>query len=209
MQELKEEFRKIYETSENPTEGLLSISEWLAKSSIVFTKSCQTIRNWFGEIISYFERRTTNGVVEGINNKLKLIKRRGYGFRNFRNFWVRSMLSWHLVCWFSIKSNEEPVIFAFSRFFESFCFLERLFRCSSPPLIMFLKMLRIRPFIAVAGNYTKSVGYRLHIRTGTHARGTHAKEGIDNQSLITGFSIIVVIGLIVKINSLNFGNKMS
>ncbi|MFM6519642.1 MAG: transposase, partial [Microcystis panniformis] len=58
MQELKEEFRKIYETSENPTEGLLSISEWLAKSSSVFTKSCQTIRNWFGEIISYFERRT-------------------------------------------------------------------------------------------------------------------------------------------------------
>ena len=98
MQELKEEFRKIYETSENPTEGMLSISEWLAKSSSVFTKSCQTIRNWFGEIISYFEQRTTNGVVEGINNKLKLIKRRGYGFRNFRNFWVRSMLSWHLVC---------------------------------------------------------------------------------------------------------------
>ncbi|ELP54418.1 transposase [Microcystis aeruginosa TAIHU98] len=59
MQELKEEFRKIYETSENPTEGMLSISEWLAKSSSVFTKSCQTIRNWFGEIISYFERRTT------------------------------------------------------------------------------------------------------------------------------------------------------
>jgi hypothetical protein len=51
MQELKEEFRKIYETSENPTEGMLSISEWLAKSSSVFTKSCQTIRNWFGEII--------------------------------------------------------------------------------------------------------------------------------------------------------------
>lgn len=98
MHELKEEFRKIYETSENPTEGMLSISEWLAKSSSVFTKSCQTIRNWFGEIISYFERRTTNGVVEGINNKLKLIKRRAYGFRNFRNFWVRSMLSWHLVC---------------------------------------------------------------------------------------------------------------
>ncbi len=50
------------------------------------------------DYISYFERRTTNGVVEGINNKLKLIKRRGYGLRNFRNVWVRSMLSWHLVC---------------------------------------------------------------------------------------------------------------
>jgi transposase len=98
MHELKEEFRKIYETSKNPTEGMLSISEWLVKSSSVFTKSCQTIRNWFGEIISYFERRTTNGLVEGINNKLKLIKRRGYGLRNFRNFWVRSMLSWHFGC---------------------------------------------------------------------------------------------------------------
>jgi len=61
MQELKEEFRKIYETAENPTEGLLSISEWLAKSSSIFTKSYQTIRNWFGEIISYFERRKRMG----------------------------------------------------------------------------------------------------------------------------------------------------
>ncbi len=93
MHELKEEFRKIYETSENPTEGMLSISEWLAKSSSVFTKSCQTIRNWFGEIISYFERRTTNGVVEGINNKLKLIKRRGYGFRNFQTIWSNKIHS--------------------------------------------------------------------------------------------------------------------
>ncbi|BCU14200.1 hypothetical protein MAN88_47640 [Microcystis aeruginosa] len=52
MHELKEEFRSIYETSKNPTEGMISISEWLAKSSSVFTKSCQTIRNWFGEIIN-------------------------------------------------------------------------------------------------------------------------------------------------------------
>jgi len=30
------------------------------------------------EIIAYFDNRTTNGVVEGINNKLKLIKRSVY-----------------------------------------------------------------------------------------------------------------------------------
>jgi len=59
MQELKEEFRKIYETSKNRIEEPLSISEWWAKSASIFTKSCQTIRNWCGEIISYFERRTT------------------------------------------------------------------------------------------------------------------------------------------------------
>ncbi|AVQ71138.1 hypothetical protein MTo_00677 [Microcystis aeruginosa NIES-1211] len=57
-------------------------------SILILTKSCQTIRNWFGEIISYFEGRTKNGVVEGINNKLKLIKGSGYGLRNFQDFLV-------------------------------------------------------------------------------------------------------------------------
>jgi len=29
--------------------------------------------------------RTTNGAMEGINNRLKLIKRQAYGFMNFDN----------------------------------------------------------------------------------------------------------------------------
>jgi hypothetical protein len=33
----------------------------------------------------------------------------------------------------------------------------------------------------------------LLIRTGTHARGTHAKGGINNQFLITGFSITTIL----------------
>ncbi len=33
------------------------------------------------------------GIVEGINNKLKLIKRKAYGFKNFDNFRLRSLLS--------------------------------------------------------------------------------------------------------------------
>ncbi|WP_162528385.1 transposase, partial [Microcystis aeruginosa] len=40
---------------------------------------------WIDEITAYFDNRTTQGTVEGINNKLKVIKRRGYGFRNFKN----------------------------------------------------------------------------------------------------------------------------
>ncbi|PSN15125.1 hypothetical protein C7293_08710 [filamentous cyanobacterium CCT1] len=30
-------------------------------------------------MLQYFEHRTTSGTVEGINNRLKLIKRSGYG----------------------------------------------------------------------------------------------------------------------------------
>jgi hypothetical protein len=37
---------------------------------------------------------------------------------------------------------------------------------------------------------TKSVEHRLVMRRGTHARGTHAKGRINNQFLITGFSMI-------------------
>jgi hypothetical protein len=36
-----------------------------------FPQSFGTIRRWLGEIIAYFDCRTTQGTVEGINNKLK------------------------------------------------------------------------------------------------------------------------------------------
>ena len=77
------------------SEALFKLCDWIIESEQKFPKSCGTIKRWIGEIVSYFDNRTTQGVVEGINNKLKLIKRRGYGFRNFDNFQIRSMLSWH------------------------------------------------------------------------------------------------------------------
>jgi transposase len=43
--------------------------------------------------VNYFDNRTTNGIVEGINNQLKLIKRAAYGFANFENFKLRSLLA--------------------------------------------------------------------------------------------------------------------
>ena len=58
--------------------------------------------------VAYFDERTTSGVVEGINNKLKLIKRRAYGMRNFTNFKLRSFLTWHFTIWFYILSSVEP-----------------------------------------------------------------------------------------------------
>jgi transposase len=95
MHSLKEEFRDIFETNHNWVDGLLSLADWLRNSKEYFPKSFGTIRRWLGEIIAYFDSRTTQGVVEGINNKLKLIKRRGYGFRNFDNFSIRCFLTWY------------------------------------------------------------------------------------------------------------------
>jgi transposase len=36
-------------------------------------------------ICNYFENQTTNGLIEGMNTKIKLIKRISYGFTNFEH----------------------------------------------------------------------------------------------------------------------------
>ncbi len=95
MHALKEELRDIFESSKDWSEGLLEIADWLKDVSKYFPKSFGTIRRWIGEIIAYFDEGTTQGIVEGINNKLKLIKRRAFGFRNFDNFQIRSFLTWN------------------------------------------------------------------------------------------------------------------
>jgi transposase len=78
MHSLKEEFHNIFDNSQDLVTGMLQLMDWLKKASPYYKKSTQTIKRWFGEIVGYFEKRTTNGVVEGINNKLKLIKRSGF-----------------------------------------------------------------------------------------------------------------------------------
>nr|WP_313890051.1 MULTISPECIES: transposase [Nostoc] len=98
MHELKEKIRKLFNKTTNWYTGVFKLGMWLAKAKKYFPKSNNTIIRWFYEIIAYFDNRTTSGTVEGINNKLKLIKRSGYGFRNFDNFRVRCLLTWHFVC---------------------------------------------------------------------------------------------------------------
>ena len=97
MHDLKEQIRDIFEQGNDSGLSLLKLIDWLLSAQQYFPKSYKTIIRWFAEIIAYFDRRTTNGIVEGINNKIKLIKRSGYGFRNFENFQMRCLLNWHLI----------------------------------------------------------------------------------------------------------------
>jgi len=96
MHHQKEVFRAIFETADNWTDGTLRLLDWLAENQKNFQQSVGTICRWFGEVVGYFENRTTSGTVEGINNRLKLIKRSGYGFTNFENFQLRCLICWHL-----------------------------------------------------------------------------------------------------------------
>jgi len=96
----KSQIRNIFEDEQDWGDSVLKLLDWMHDALLHFPKSIGTMVRWFGEIVGYFDHRTTSGAVEGINNKLKLIKRLGYGFRNFENFRLRSLLSWH----FSINS---------------------------------------------------------------------------------------------------------
>ena len=98
MHKLKEGFREIFEKNTDWEGGLSALTDWMKEAMLYFPKSCGTIRRWLDEITAYFDNGTTQGTVEGINNKLKLIKRRGYGFRSCKNFSLRCFLTWHFAC---------------------------------------------------------------------------------------------------------------
>lgn len=87
--EWKEEFREIYQTSTTVEEGKIRLEKWLLKAQSIYCVAITTIRNHLDGICNYFINRTTSGTMEGINNRIKLIKRQAYGFTNFDNFRAR------------------------------------------------------------------------------------------------------------------------
>ena len=57
-------------------------------------KSCRkTLLNWKPYILNAFDFRLSNGFTEGCNNAIKTLKRVAFGFRNFRSFRARILLS--------------------------------------------------------------------------------------------------------------------
>lgn len=48
-----------------------------------------TLMRWREEILNFFIYGLTNARTEGFNNVAKTVKKRGYGFRNFRNYRLR------------------------------------------------------------------------------------------------------------------------
>jgi transposase len=84
--ELKEELRRIYEKTRKVAAGKRKIEKWLRVAALLYQDSARMIEDHLDGICNYFLHRTTNGVAEGINTKVQLIKRQGYGFTNFENF---------------------------------------------------------------------------------------------------------------------------
>ena len=83
--ELKEYLATILEQA-TPNDAEAWLDEWLAwaaRSRLApFVKLARTVRKHAVGILAYLDTRMTNGPVEGINNKLRVIARRAYGFHS-------------------------------------------------------------------------------------------------------------------------------
>lgn len=95
MYQIKENLRDIFERKITSNEALDEIGDWFKEAYPYCPQSCRTIIRWLDEILAYFDNRTTQGVVEGINQKIKLIKRRAFGLTNFDSFRRRVLLNWY------------------------------------------------------------------------------------------------------------------
>lgn len=87
---LKEEFRLIFERVQDKQQAQRFLQVWIYKAQASGSKHLlafiKTLHNWWSEILNYFDKRITNGFVEGINRAIRGIIWRAYGFRNFENF---------------------------------------------------------------------------------------------------------------------------
>src|SRR5512143_517542 len=61
-----------------------------------------TMANWKEEITNYFLQRQNSGFVEGLNNKLKVLKRRCYGLDSVKTLFQRLRLDLEGYRWFGI-----------------------------------------------------------------------------------------------------------
>ena len=81
--ELKEELITIYNSNITPSGGMRKLKKWLISAQIILKNAAITLKSHLEGICNYFRNRTTSGVTEGINTKIKLIIRQSYGFKNF------------------------------------------------------------------------------------------------------------------------------
>lgn len=89
---LKEDFRAIWGHT-RAADGAKALRDWMAQveaSGLArLQKFVKTLEDHWKGVISYFTHRITTGPLEGLNNAIKVLKRKAYGFRDIAFFKLR------------------------------------------------------------------------------------------------------------------------
>ena len=108
----REELTAIFNRQHTVAEAELAIQAWIRKvnSSILdcYNGFIKTLRRYWSFILNYFERRISSGFVEGLNNKIKTIKRRCYGISKPTTLFQRIWLDLQGRDFFSCQPPEIP-----------------------------------------------------------------------------------------------------
>jgi transposase len=93
---LREALTASFEMSLSQAHAQLRLRKWANKvrrrSLTCFDTFLKTRENWLEEISNYFRDRRNSGFVEGLNNKIKTLKRRCYGLLNTTTLFQRLYL---------------------------------------------------------------------------------------------------------------------
>ena len=86
LKQLFKDFWNIQDKQE--AEGYLAFWCDIAQESGIFPfqKAVRTIKAHWSGIINYIESKINNGILEGLNSKIQLAKKRARGYRNINNF---------------------------------------------------------------------------------------------------------------------------
>jgi len=89
---LKEELRELWNCTSR-SEAECYLTNWLKKAwtsgVLLVIKYAKKIAGHRVGILNYFDHPITTGMVEGINNKIKVLKRKAYGYRDMEYFLLR------------------------------------------------------------------------------------------------------------------------
>ena len=93
---LKNQFLDVMHTKNDRETAKKKLSDWLMVAEaaafrendplVEFQPCITACHNWFSEILNSLEVPFSNGFTEGCNNKIKVLKRVCFGFRNFEHF---------------------------------------------------------------------------------------------------------------------------
>ena len=85
----KEDFLRILDCKDRIS-AKDTMSDWINSALDCgipqFEKCAKTMLNWLTGILNSFSSPITNGFIEGCNNKIKVLKRNAYGYKNFKRF---------------------------------------------------------------------------------------------------------------------------
>jgi transposase len=86
----------IFNTHQNRKAALTQMNRWIRsiqdRDVTCFNGFIKTLEKYKPNILNYFKNRKNSGFVEGLNNKIKVIKRRCYGLSNTESLFQRLFL---------------------------------------------------------------------------------------------------------------------